>query len=344
MTTYLGPTELRSILTFSINLARAAGTLMLEGSQAIQSAPDVSSKKNSVDLVTEYDVAVENLVRSEIKKAYPNFKFIGEESYSSDTELTIEPTFCVDPIDGTTNFVHGFPYACISIGLIYQKRPVLGVIYNPFLDHLYTGIEGQGSYLTRNSKQPMKLPLASPKPLPSLSKALMGNILHLVDELPLILINDVLILAVEWGSDRGVPAILEKSQSFLRLAGDPADGIEGGRMGHSLRSLGSAALNFSMVAQGGLDLYWEIGCWPWDVCAGIVIAQEAGCVVTGSHAVLTAAADSSRDPFKVTSDVLTGRKYLVIRKLPDTPQETGREAQLRIAREFYQTVEDIQPK
>lgn len=80
---------------------------------------------------------------------------IGEESYSSGTrnELTDEPTYCVDPIgkanlyssrwylicdlpDGTTNFVHGFPFACISLGLIYQKRPVLGVIYNPFLDHL----------------------------------------------------------------------------------------------------------------------------------------------------------------------------------------------------------------
>ncbi|KAL4067248.1 hypothetical protein V8B97DRAFT_942059 [Scleroderma yunnanense] len=323
MTETLGHTELRSILTFTINLARMAGTLMLEGSQAIQSTSDVNAKKNSVDLVTEYDVAVENLVMSEIKKVYPNFGFIGEESYSSGTrpELTDEPTFCVDPIDGTTNFVHGFPFAtCISIGLIYEKRPVLGVIYNPFLEYLYTGIEGQGSYLTRGTGQPMKLPLASPKPLPSLSKAL---------------------IAVEWGSDRGVPTINKKSSSFVRLLGD--ESVSGGRMAHSLRSLGSAAMNFSMVAQGGFDLYWEIGCWPWDVCAGIVIAQEAGGVVTGSHAVL-ATADPSVDPFKVTPEVLTGRKYMVIRKLPDTPQETGREAQLRIAREFYETVEDYQAK
>ena len=73
MTTILGPSELRSILTFTVNLARMAGTLMLEGSQAIQSAPDVNEKKNSVDLVTEYDIAVENLVKSEIEKVYPNF-------------------------------------------------------------------------------------------------------------------------------------------------------------------------------------------------------------------------------------------------------------------------------
>jgi myo-inositol-1(or 4)-monophosphatase len=323
----LKPVDLRSILTFTVKLARTAGTLILEGSQAIQSTSDVNEKKNSVDLVTEYDVAVEELVKSEIAKAYPSFKFIGEESYSSGTrnELTDEPTFCVDPIDGTTNFVHGFPFACISLGLIYQKRPVLGVIYNPFLDHLYTGIEGQGSFLTRGNNQPLKLPLTNPKPLPSLQKAL---------------------LAIEWGSDRGKKTLVPKSDSFLRLAGDPADGIAGGRMAHSIRSLGSAALNISMVAQGGLDLYWEIGCWPWDVCAGIVIAQEAGGVVVGSHTALATAtlAGSSIDPFKVTPNVLTGRKYLIIRAIPDTPNETGREAQLRIAKDFYQTVEDGEPK
>lgn len=62
--------------------------------------------------------------------------------------------------------------------------------------------------------------------------------------------------AVEWGSDRGKKSLVPKSDSFLRLAGDPADGIFGGRMAHSIRSMGSAALNYSMVAQGGLDLYW----------------------------------------------------------------------------------------
>lgn len=324
--TGLGHAELRSILTFTVNLARTAGTLILEGSQAIRSASDVNQKKNSVDLVTEYDVAVENLVMSEIKKAYPTFKFIGEESYSSGTrpELTDEPTFCVDPIDGTTNFVHGVPFACISLGLIYQKRPVLGVIYNPFLQHLYTGVEGQGSFLTCGTGSPVKLPLANPKPLPSLSQAL---------------------IAVEWGADRGAPIITAKSNSFLRLAGDPNDGVPGGRMGHSLRSLGSGALNIATVAQGSFDMFWEIGCWPWDVCAGIVIAQEAGGVVTGSHAVLASAVDDPAvDPFKVTPEILTGRKYLIIRKIADTPQETGREAQFRIAKEFYDTVEDCDPK
>ena len=162
---------------------------------------------------------------------------------------------------GTTNFIHGFPFVAISLGLIYKKGPVLGVIYNPFLDYLYTGIKGQGSYLSKNKRPPQKLPLSAPRPLPSLSQAL---------------------IAVEWGSDRSQTAAGSKAESFLRLAGDPnhAKPVEGGRMAHSLRSLGSAALNFSMVAQGGMDMYWyaavvfvalascltidpcrEIGCW-----------------------------------------------------------------------------------
>ena len=156
--------------------------------------------------------------------------------------------------DGTTNFVHGFPFACISIGLIDQKRPVLGVIYNPFLDHLYHGVKGQGSYLVRNGGAPQKLPLYGAKPLPSLSQALIGICGSL--SIPQHGILTCRTVAIEWGSDRKAPTIVAKSDSFLRLAGDPANGIEKGKMAHSLRSVGSAALNFALVAQGGLDMYW----------------------------------------------------------------------------------------
>ncbi|KZP15664.1 inositol monophosphatase [Athelia psychrophila] len=320
MSTELSENDLQQILSFTVTLARKAGALILEGSEAIQSAPakDINEKKNSVDLVTEYDVRVEELVKKELGEKYPEFKFIGEESYAAGArpELTDVPTFCVDPIDGTTNFVHGFPFVCISLGLIYKQRPVLGVIYNPFLDHLYTGIKGQGSYLTRNSKTPVKLPLAVPKPLPSLSQAL---------------------IAVEWGSDRTKKAIDGKGNSFKRLAVDGAE-IVGGKMAHSLRSIGSAALNFAMVAQGGLDLYWEIGCWEWDVCAGIVIAEEAGGIVTGSVDKSKLAKDGA---FDVTPDVLTGRKYLVVRAIRGEEGEADLDAQKRIVEEFYECVADI---
>ncbi|KII94320.1 hypothetical protein PLICRDRAFT_171977 [Plicaturopsis crispa FD-325 SS-3] len=315
----LSPEDLQSILTFTVDLARTAGALILEGSAAILSTPpDVGEKKNSVDLVTEYDVRVEELVKQKISEKYPHFKFVGEESYAAGSRppLTDEPTYCVDPIDGTTNFVHGFPFVCISLGLIYKRRPILGVIYNPFLDQLYTGVQGKGSYLTYGSKPPQKLPIGAPKPLPSLSQAL---------------------VAVEWGSDRALDVVGKKSASFMRLAGDPSQGVERGRMAHSVRSVGSAALNFALVAQGGLDTYWEIGCWPWDVCAGIVIAQEAGGVVTGSAGAYA----SSQGSFDVTEEILTGRKYLVVRGIADTPAEKGLDAQKRIVQEFYDTVDDV---
>ncbi|KAJ7754959.1 hypothetical protein DFH07DRAFT_822293 [Mycena maculata] len=317
--------DLESILEFTVALARTAGELILEGSEAIQSvqaSKDVSEKKNSVDLVTEYDVRVEELVKKELATKYPNFKFIGEESYSAGSRppLTDEPTFCVDPIDGTTNFVHGFPFVCISLGLIYRRRPVLGVIFNPFLNHLYTGIKGKSSYLTKANGKPLKLPLASPpKPLPSLSQAL---------------------IAIEWGSDRGEKTITSKASGFGRLAGNPEQDVKGGKMAHSLRSVGSAALNYALVAQGGLDLYWEVGCWPWDVCAGVVIAEGAGCVVTGSHAVF-ATTSSSPSFGDVTEEILTGRKYIVVRAIGETEVETALEAQKRIIQEFYSTVEDV---
>ncbi|KAF9444426.1 inositol monophosphatase [Macrolepiota fuliginosa MF-IS2] len=321
----LSASDLQNILQFTIQIARQAGDLILEGSKEIQKAGSlVDEKLNAVDLVTKYDVAVEELVKKKIAEKYPHFKFVGEESYSKGVRepLTEEPTYCVDPIDGTTNFVHGFPYACISLGLIYKRRPVLGVIYNPFLDHLYSGLKDHGSYLTKGlNSEPIKLPLALPRPLPSLQKALIG---------------------VEWGSDRRNRTIEAKAGSFSRLAGDVAGGVVGGKNAHSLRSLGSAAINYAMVAQGGLDLYWEIGCWPWDVCAGIVIAEEAGGLVTGSKSAFSATADGEGFG-DVTEDILTGRKYIVIRAIADTPGETGRQAQRRIVKEFYETVEEVEP-
>ncbi|KAK7680533.1 hypothetical protein QCA50_016314 [Cerrena zonata] len=307
----LSSTDLQDILAFTITVARAAGDLILQGSDAILSSGNVDEKKNSVDLVTEYDVKVEELVKGELGKKYPTFSFIGEESYAAGSRppLTEEPTWCVDPIDGTTNFVHGFPHVCVSIGLIYNKIPVLGVIYNPFLEQLYTSVKGQGAYVKRHrDPAPVKLPLSKPRPLESFSKGLLG---------------------IEWGSDRSAPLIHAKGESFKRLAGNPNEGVERGQMAHSLRSLGSAALNFAMVAQGGLDLYWEIGCWPWDICAGSIIAQEAGCLVAGSL-------DSPLDN-NVSEDVLAGRKHIVIRAIGDTASEKGdrcsEEADQRVLRD-----------
>jgi len=306
----LNSTELEGLLQFSIKLARTAGEVILEGSKAIrQAASAVDSKSNTVDLVTEWDVKVEELVKHEVSSNYPGYGFIGEESYSKGDhpELTDDPTFCVDPIDGTTNFVHGFPFACISIGVIYRKRPVIGVIFNPFLNQLYSALTGHGAYLNDTTR----LPLSPPAPLPSLSNALIG---------------------VEWGHSRSNPIMSSKSDSFNRLAGDAT---VGGKMVHGMRSIGSAACNYALVASGSMDMYWEIGCWPWDICAGVVIAQEAGGFVSGGSQI--------QHDGDVNADVLQGRKYIVVRAIADTPAEKGTDAQKRIVREFYETVHDWDP-
>jgi myo-inositol-1(or 4)-monophosphatase len=99
---------------------------------------------------------------------------------------------------------------------------------------------------------PLKLPLSlSVKPLPSLHEALIGTLFITINA-----IHPELVPAVEWGSDRSQTAMSAKASSFSRLAGNPEQGVVGGKMAHSLRSVGSAAINFCLVAQGALDMYW----------------------------------------------------------------------------------------
>lgn len=185
---------------------------------------------------------------------------MGEETYQPGDALTTAPTFVVDPIDGTTNFVHSYPYLCISLGFAINRVPTIGVIYNPFTRLLYHAIKGHGAFVTDTSGAPdaatHRLPLRGAAPLAGLARAL---------------------VIVEWGSDRAGNDFAVKLDTFGALA-RAAD--EGGAMVHSLRSCGSAALNMCAVAAGEADAYWEAGCWAWDVCAGwCVLVEAGGCVV-----------------------------------------------------------------
>jgi len=176
------------------------------------------------------------MVSTELMGKYPAYEFIGEETYTPGMQLTDAPTFIVDPIDGTTNFVHSFPCVCISLGFTIKKLPTVGVIYNPFLDELYTAIKGHGAFVSRNGGEKLRLPLKeAPEPLKDLSTALVG---------------------AEWGSDRKGVNFDLKVRVFSKLAAAKEDG---GSMVHSLRSMGSAALNLAAVSAGHLDMYWEGG-------------------------------------------------------------------------------------
>lgn len=302
-------------LSLALEIAAEAGKMITSASSkrwthsaAPEAGQEPGTKKNSVDLVTETDQAVERLVIERITAAFPEHKFIGEESYAGGDrpELTDAPTWIVDPIDGTTNFVHGLPFVAISIGFCVEKVPTVGVIYNPFLDQLYHAVRGQGAYLN----QSIRLPLSQPHPLPlnSLGEALIGG---------------------EWGSDRSKAIIDKKALSLKKLAADGKD-TEGGRMCHSIRSLGSAALNFAHVATGQLDLYQEIGCWSWDVCAGVVIAREAGGKVYG------------RNGGHFDAAALMGHHFCVIRAVAANSgtQESSEQVQDRLVKDYFDTVED----
>ena len=204
--------------------------------------------------------------------------------------LTLTPT-------GTTNFVHSFPSACISLGLAVQRKPAVGVVYNPWQDLLFTAIKGQGAYMTRGKgTEPQKLPVAkSPRPLQGL---------------------DTSLVAIEWGSGRDGPNFELKTDVFKTLA---ASKETGGRMVHSLRSMGSAALNIAAVAAGWLDVYWEGGCWAWDVCAGWCLLEEAGGRMVSGNA-------GNWEP------ALESRVYMAVRGAPSGQEE--------LVREFWEVLGD----
>lgn len=319
--------EIQEIYQFSLDLARKAGRAIVDGSsRRFSSSAGFDQKKNTADLVTETDQAVEKLVKESIASKYPDHAFIGEESWAAGEEGQIgnEVTWIVDPIDGTTNFVHGFPYTCISIGVVLDKEPMVGVVYAPFMDTLYHGLKGKGSWVSSpHHPTPRKLPLENPAPLTDLNQAL---------------------VAFEWGSDRRSSILDRKLASFRRITGDSDGGVEGGKMVQGVRSVGSAALNFCHVASGNLDLYWEIGCWAWDVCAGIVIAKEAGAAVVGSKKHSEEVTREGGEGFnEVTPEVLTGRKYVVVRAIDGEVEGKNREKQKHMLREFYGCVDEWDP-
>ncbi|KAF2725077.1 inositol monophosphatase [Polychaeton citri CBS 116435] len=249
--------DLQAVHDLLVDVAYRAGDMI---NKAKPVAAGSGFKKNTADLVTETDQAVERMVSSILTEKYPDFEFMGEETYKPGDQLSDRPTFIVDPIDGTTNFFHGHPYVCVSLGLAIAQRPVVGVIYNPYTRTLYTGIKGKGSHLTDALHDRARLPLRGPpEPLRDLSHCL---------------------VAVEWGSDRDGNDYDVKCNTFRRLC---ASKEAGGAMVHGIRSLGSAELNLCAVAAGHIDVYWESGCWAWDVCAGWVILEEAGGRMCGAN-------------------------------------------------------------
>ncbi|KAF8391649.1 hypothetical protein HHK36_023956 [Tetracentron sinense] len=126
--------SLEEFLDVAVDAAKKAGEIIRRGFHQKKHV----EHKGQVDLVTETDKACEDLIFSHLKQHYPEHELIGEVTTAACgiTELTDQPMWIVDPLDGTTNFVHGFPFVCVSIGLTIGKVPTIGVVYNPIIDEV----------------------------------------------------------------------------------------------------------------------------------------------------------------------------------------------------------------
>uniref|UniRef100_A0A7S0SWN5 Inositol-1-monophosphatase n=1 Tax=Mantoniella antarctica TaxID=81844 RepID=A0A7S0SWN5_9CHLO len=228
-------------LAVALEAARAAGAEIL----AAWDAERAVEYKGACDLVTATDKKCEDIIFALLRASFPTHTLVGEESVAEDggriPPTGHEPTWFVDPLDGTTNFVHGFPFTCVSIGLAVNKVPVLGVVLNPIIGETFAAVKGQGA--TRNGK-PIRASAVT-----ELGKAL---------------------VATEIGVSRDaatVAAIMGRVQACIENC-------------RSLRASGSCAMNMVGVAMGRLDAFYEIGFGgPWDCVGAAVIVTESGGVV-----------------------------------------------------------------
>ena len=220
-----------------IKIIKEAGEILKEG---YYTKKDITFKAKK-DLVTQYDVAVENFLKKKFSKKFKDFNLIAEESDNANVELN--NSIIIDPIDGTTNFVNGVPHTAISVGVYKNKKPYLAVVYNPILDELYTAKIGKGAYL--NGK---KLKVSNEN---DFQKSLLATGFPYTSNTNEDDLNDV----------------LKKIKLILPLCQD-------------LRRLGAASLDLCYIAKGTFEGYYEMNLKAWDVSAGILILTEAGGVVS----------------------------------------------------------------
>ncbi|KAK6201616.1 inositol monophosphatase [Scheffersomyces amazonensis] len=306
--------DLKEIYDFAISLAKQAGEILVKESS--NRNHNIKLKKNTVDIVTETDERVEQFIKTSILSKYPNHKFIGEETYSSgqtrDYLVDDSPTWVVDPLDGTVNYVHLFPMICVSIGFTINGKTVVGVIYAPFLNQIYSAYKGGGSWLNETTKLPLQeTPLSQEAPKGC-------------------------IFSCEWGKDRkDYPDsnLHKKVESFVNMAAEIGGRDGKGGMVHGVRSLGSASLDLCFVATGAFDIWWEAGCWEWDVCAGFIIVEEAGGLIT--------TANPPPNTEVIPPAHLGSRLYLAIRGCTDNEHEPAQKSQERVVREVWRRVRQL---
>ncbi|XP_042366332.1 inositol monophosphatase 1-like [Plectropomus leopardus] len=227
-------------MDYCLEVTRKAGQMIRE---ALQKDIAVMQKSSPVDLVTETDQKVEQLIISSIKEKYPTHSFIGEESVAAGAPsvLTDNPTWIIDPIDGTTNFVHRFPFVSVSIGFTVKKEIEFGIVYSCIEDKMYTARKGKGAF--RNG-EPIKVSGQED-------------------------ISQSLVLT-EMGFKKDPEHFKTMLANIRAILTIPV---------HGIRSPGSAAVNMCLVACGSADAYYHMGIHCWDMAGGAAVVTEAGGVI-----------------------------------------------------------------
>jgi len=224
------------IIHIATEAARAAGNTIMRAMQRLESVKIAVKKPN--DFVTEVDQRVEQEIIAIIRKAYPSHGILGEEGGEIKGD---DYQWIIDPIDGTRNFIHGFPHFAVSIGVMYKNRIEHGVIYDPNRQELFIASRGKGAQLNEH-----RIRVSERK---HLDECLLGTgfAYRHIDK------------------TKSLPARI--LQGVLPICGD-------------IRRGGSAALDLAYVACGRLDGFWEMGLHIWDIAAGILLVKEAGGIVS----------------------------------------------------------------
>lgn len=222
------------LLTFAINVARDAGGILVDRlGRALQ-----VSNKGDIDLVTEADLASEQLIIERIRSHYPRHSILAEESGASEDSSgnpESEWKWIIDPLDGTTNYAHGYPCFCVSIGLERAGKLELGVVYDPLRNEMFAAERGQGATL---NERPVRVSAVA-----ELNQAMLCT---------------------------GFPYNVRERPDFAR------DFSNFTMKAQAVRRDGSAALDLAYVACGRFDGFWEDGLNPWDLAAGVLLIEEAG--------------------------------------------------------------------
>ena len=224
-------------LKTAIEAALAAGAVIRKN----YTRKIIVREKGKLGLVTNVDVEAEEIALKVLKKAEPNFALLTEETHSNGVRAKgQEGLWIVDPLDGTTNFVHRFPMFCVTVAAEFQGEVVVGVTYHPILNELYTAVKGKGAFV---NKKRMKVSTTTK-------------------------LKDSLLATGFAYSERDL--LKTEMTSFEKAS----------RAARAVRRPGSAALDLAYTARGVFDGFWERHLSPWDIAAGSLLVTEAGGTVT----------------------------------------------------------------